>query len=138
MQEEKGRIEDDMVGWHHWLNGHEFEQAPGIGEGKGSQACCIPWGCRESDMTELLNWDDVLIGIFVSLFYQLLRGWEKYVKNILLWMIVFFLLLFSLVLLIYIWWSDFIRCIKLKIILLQWIDSRTLPINLQCNFTVLG
>jgi len=138
MQEEKGRIEDEMVGWHHWLNGHEFEQAPGIGEGQGSQACCTPWGCRESDMTELLNWDDVLIGIFVSLFYQLLRGWDKYVKNILLWMIVFFLLLFSLVLLIYIWWSDFIRCIKLKIILLQWLDSRTLLINLQCNFTVLG
>ena len=66
--------EDEMVGWHHRLNGHEFEQAPGIGEGQGSQACCTPWGCRESDMTELLNRDDVLIGIFVSLFYQLLRG----------------------------------------------------------------
>ena len=49
----RGMTEDEMVGWHHQLDGHEFEQAPGIGEGKGSQACCIPWGCRESDMTEM-------------------------------------------------------------------------------------
>ena len=53
-QEEKGMIEDKMVGWHHWLNGQEFEQTPGDGEGQGSLACCSPWGCKESD-TEL-NW----------------------------------------------------------------------------------
>ena len=47
--------EDKMVGWHHWLNGHEFEQAPGDGEGQESLVCCIPWGCEESDMTEQLN-----------------------------------------------------------------------------------
>ena len=47
--------EDEMVGWHHQLNGHEFEQAPGDSEGQGSLACCSPWGCRESDMTERLN-----------------------------------------------------------------------------------
>jgi len=41
-----------MVGWHHQLNGHEFEQAPGIGDGQGSLACCSPWGRKESDMTE--------------------------------------------------------------------------------------
>ena len=46
MQEEKGTTEDEMVGWHHQLNGHEFEQAPGDGDGQGSRACCGPWGRR--------------------------------------------------------------------------------------------
>ena len=44
-----------MIGWHHRLNGHEFEQALGDGEGLGSLACCSPWGCKELDMTEQLN-----------------------------------------------------------------------------------
>ena len=47
--------EDEMAGWHHQLNGHEFEQAPGDDEGQGSLACYSPWGCKESDMTEQLN-----------------------------------------------------------------------------------
>ena len=47
--------EDEMIGWHHRLNGHEFEQAPGDGEGQGSLACCSPWVCKESDITEQLN-----------------------------------------------------------------------------------
>ena len=47
--------EDEMVAWHHRLNGHEFEQALGDGKGQGSLACCHPWGCKESDMTERLN-----------------------------------------------------------------------------------
>ena len=51
-EEEKGMTEDEMVGWHHRLNGHEFEQALGNSEGEGSLACCRPWGCKESDMTE--------------------------------------------------------------------------------------
>ena len=54
-QEEKGTREDEMVGWHHWLNGHEFEQVSGDGEGQGSLACCSPWGCKELDMTEQLT-----------------------------------------------------------------------------------
>ena len=49
---------DEMLGWHHQLNGHEFEQAPGDGEGHGGLACCSPWGCKESDMTEQLNNND--------------------------------------------------------------------------------
>ena len=53
--EEKGMIEDEMVGWHHWLNGHEFEQAPGDGEGQGSLVCCSLWSPQELDMTEWLN-----------------------------------------------------------------------------------
>ena len=47
--------EDEMVGWHHWLDGHEFEQFLGIGDGQGSLACCSPLGCKELDMTERLN-----------------------------------------------------------------------------------
>ena len=47
--------EDEMIGWHHQLSGHEFEQTPGDGEGQGSLACCSPWGCEESDTTEGLN-----------------------------------------------------------------------------------
>ena len=54
-QEEKGTTEDDMVGWHHRLNGREFEQAPGHSEEQGSLACCSPWGPKELNMTELLN-----------------------------------------------------------------------------------
>ena len=47
--------EDEMVGWHHQLDGNEFEQVPGVGVGQGSLACCSPWGCKELDMTERLN-----------------------------------------------------------------------------------
>ena len=47
--------EDELVGWHHRLNGHEFEQAPGVGDEQGSLVCFSPWGCKESDMTERLN-----------------------------------------------------------------------------------
>ena len=47
--------EDEMVGWHHQLDGHEFEQAPGAGDGQGGLACCSPWAHKESDMTERLN-----------------------------------------------------------------------------------
>ena len=60
-QEEKGMTEDEMVGWHHWLNGHEFEQAPGVGDGWGSLACCSPWCCKKSDTTEQLKWLTALI-----------------------------------------------------------------------------
>ena len=44
--------EDKMVGWHHWLNGHEFEQVPGVSDGQGSQVCYSPWGHKNSDLTE--------------------------------------------------------------------------------------
>ena len=54
-QEEKETAEDEMVGWHHRLNGHEFEQAPGVGNGQGSLVWCSPWGCKELDTTKRLN-----------------------------------------------------------------------------------
>ena len=53
-QEEKETTEDEMVGWHHWLDGPEFEQALGVGDEQGSLACCSPCGCKEFDMTEWL------------------------------------------------------------------------------------
>ena len=56
-QDEKGTTENKLVGWHHWLKIHEFEQALGAGDGQGSLVCCSPWGSKESDMTETeLNW----------------------------------------------------------------------------------
>ena len=51
----RGMTEDEMVGWHHQLDGHESEQVPGVGDGPGSLVCCSPWGHKESDMTEGLN-----------------------------------------------------------------------------------
>ena len=54
-QEEKGTTEDEMVRWHHRLNGNEFGQTPGVGDGQRGLACCSPWGQKESDMTEQLN-----------------------------------------------------------------------------------
>ena len=55
-REEKGTTEDEMAEWHHWLDGHEFEQALGAGEGQGSLACYSPRGCKELYMTEWLDW----------------------------------------------------------------------------------
>ena len=55
-QEEKGTAEDEMVGRHHRFDGREFEQALGVGDGQGSLACFSPWGCKQWDMTEWLNW----------------------------------------------------------------------------------
>ena len=55
---EKGMKEDEMVGWHHWLNGHEFEWILGVGDGQAGLECCSSWGHKESDTTERLNWTD--------------------------------------------------------------------------------
>ena len=59
-QEEKGMTEDEMIEWHHWLDGHQFEQALGVGEGQGSLVCYSPRGCKQSDTTEWLsNWTEL-------------------------------------------------------------------------------
>ena len=58
-QEEKGITEDEMVGWHHWLNGHGFGQTLGVGDGQGGLACCGSCDRKESDMTERLNWTEL-------------------------------------------------------------------------------
>ena len=58
-QEEKGTTEDEMTGWHHQLDGHEFEWPLGFGDGQGGLACWDSWGCKESNMTERLNWTEL-------------------------------------------------------------------------------
>ena len=57
-RQEEGVAKDEMVGWHHQLNRHEFGQVPGVGDGQGGLACCSPWGHKESDITERLNWTE--------------------------------------------------------------------------------
>ena len=75
-QEKKGMTEDKMAEWHHWLNGHEFEQASGDREGQGSLACCSPWGHKESDTTDRLNNSNIIYYLLtyymMSYFYCLL------------------------------------------------------------------
>ena len=72
-QEEKGMTEDEMAGWHHRLNGHEFEWTPGVGDGQGGLVCCDSWGRKESDTTERLNWIELR---------QAFRGvWRKWFEG---------------------------------------------------------
>ena len=59
----EGTTEDEMLGWHHWLNGQEFEQALGVGDGQGSLACYSPWDHKQSDRTEQLNWTEKIGGL---------------------------------------------------------------------------
>ena len=68
-QEEKGMTEDEMVGWHHRLDGRESEWTPGVGDGQGGLACCDSWGRKESDMTERLNWTGGPVVIKTLCFY---------------------------------------------------------------------
>ena len=58
-QEEKGTTEDEMAGWHHWLDACKSEWTPGVGDGQGGLAYCYAWGCKESDTTERLNWTEL-------------------------------------------------------------------------------
>ena len=58
-QEEKGMTEDEMIGWHHWLDGHEFEWTPGVGDIQGGLKCCNSWGHKELDATKRLNWTEL-------------------------------------------------------------------------------
>ena len=81
-QDEKGTTEDEMVGWYHWLDGHEFEQVLGVGDGQGSLACCSPWGHKEC-RTQLSYWTEaegicmyVHEGVWVVDAYSL-RGWSR-------------------------------------------------------------
>ena len=62
-QEEKGTTEDEMAGWHHWLDGHEFGWTLGVGDGQGGLACCNSWVHKESDMTDRLNWTKLTLSL---------------------------------------------------------------------------
>ena len=77
-QEEKGMTEEEMVGWHHWLDGHEFEQAQRVSDGQGSLACCSPWSCKESDMTEWLYWTEIMTQTNLYLWN---RNWFTDIEN---------------------------------------------------------
>ena len=93
-QEEKGTTEDEMVGWHHQLNGHGFGWTLGVGNGQGGLVCCGSWGLKESDTTEQLNWTEFTFSlfswwIFFSLIYRIPINiinllYVKYIANIFL------------------------------------------------------
>ena len=76
-QEEKGTIEDEMAGWHHWLDGHESEWTPGVGDGQGGLACYNSWGRKESDTTELIHRHN---GILFSLKKKILSHTTTYMN----------------------------------------------------------
>ena len=91
-QDEKEMTEVEMVGWHHWLKGHEFEEAPGVGDGQGSLAYCTPWGHKESDTIEQLNWTELNIKSvsFFLHFWRVLTWfvWDiifNYISSIVWW-----------------------------------------------------
>ena len=111
-QEEKGTTEDDMVGWHHRLDGHEFEQALGVGDGQRSLACGSPRGCRESDMTEWLNWTELNVLSFVCT--SLSFSW----LNLLLCILSFWMLYFPFQI-VHLWYIEIVFCVNL----------------ITCNFT---
>ena len=75
-QEEKGMTEDEMVGWHHRLNGHGFGWTPGVGDGQGGLVCCGSQGHKESDMTEQLNWTEVGVRVVNTIHWSRNTNWE--------------------------------------------------------------
>ena len=76
-QEEKGTTEDEMAGWHHWLDGHESEWTPGVGDGQGGLACCDSWSRKELDMTERLNWTELKVNVYSMIIFRSLKGNNK-------------------------------------------------------------
>ena len=78
-QEEKRTTEDEMAGWHHWLDGRESEWAPGVGGGQRGLVCCYSWGCKESDTTERLNWTELknLFKRFLSISQEIWNGKKR-------------------------------------------------------------
>ena len=81
-QEEKGMTEDEIAGWHHRLDGHEFDQAPGVGDGQGSLDCCSPWGRKELEMSERLNWNELMVSTGLFKDHSLLQTFIHLTKNL--------------------------------------------------------
>ena len=76
---EKGMTENEMVGWYHQLNGHEFEQALGVGDRQGSLAYCSPWGCKKLDTTEWLNWTELnKVDDYLNLFVKKAHDMDRF------------------------------------------------------------
>ena len=84
-RKEKGAKEDKVVGWHHWLNGYEFEQTLGDGDGQGSLVCCSPWGHKESDVTQWPNNNNIITIIKFSFFSIIFGTSIIWVLNISFW-----------------------------------------------------
>ena len=80
-QEEKGKTEDEIAGWHHWLDGREPEWTLGVGDGQGGLACCDSWGRKESDTTEQLNWTELNCGRFRVNRKQNSQLWRTFVHD---------------------------------------------------------
>ena len=76
-QEEKGMTEDEMAGWHHWLEGHEFGWTSGVGDGQGGLACCDSRGHKESDMTERLNWTEKVLNWKIRYIFKQTKKWSS-------------------------------------------------------------
>ena len=77
-QEEKGTTEDEMAGWHHWLDTHEFEWTRGIGDGQGGLVCCDSWARKESDTTERLNWGATSLNVLLNFIWQTEQDWKRW------------------------------------------------------------
>ena len=74
--------EDEMGGWQHWLNGHEFKWTLEVGDGQGGLVCCNSWGRKELDTTEWLNWTELKLSIPIcNLYSQWISVWTKYISN---------------------------------------------------------
>ena len=95
-QEEKRTTEDEMVGWHHRLDGHEFEWTPGVGDGQGGLVCCDSWGCKELDMTEWLNWTELNWGVLMLIHIILIVQEEEEGWMLCSWLLTARLVLFLL------------------------------------------
>jgi len=105
-----------MVGWHHWLNGHEFDQAPGVCDGQGSLECYSPWGRKELDMTEWLNWTNSIIELFFSFFkFSVVRFLKCDFQKGWWYMLIFTCFLHYF----YVCWYHFSKCWALKRILVR-------------------
>ena len=84
-QEEKGTTENELVGWHHWLDGCDSEWAPGVGDGQGGLVCCDSWGRKESDTTEWLNWTELIFIGRTDAEAKTPILWPPDIKNWLIW-----------------------------------------------------
>ena len=104
-QEEKGMTEDEMAGWHHWLDGYEFEWTPGVGDGQGGLACCDSWGHKESETTERLNWTEWIVMLsIISCTYRLFTHSLRRNVSFVHFLIELFLLFCWILSVLYIFW----------------------------------
>ena len=123
-QEEKVMTEDEMAGWHHQLNAHEFEWNLGVGDGQGGLACCNAWGHKELDTTEQLNWTDIKKKKKIVNLHQYMFAWK--ITTLYSWLVnitSFSELLFWYFEIYFIWYSQTMQTIQLNIIL--WVQFST-------------